>query len=209
MSSSGATSTGPSTAQPAAATPGRLIVISGPSGTGKTSICKALLARLPGSRWSVSATTRPIRPGDVEGESYEFLTAEEFARRHTAGDFLETAEYCGYQYGTPRKAIQEAVDSGSDIVLEIDVQGGRQIAETQPDSIRIFVLPPNMESLRARLEGRKSEAEAQLRKRLAEADGEIAYARDSGVYRHFVVNDELATTIEEVLRIIRSEKGLA
>ncbi len=209
MSSSRTTSAAGSSAGSVAAGRGRLIVISGPSGTGKTSICKGLLARLAGSRWSVSATTRPIRPGDVAGESYEFISPEEFARRRDAGEFLETAEYCGHWYGTPRRAIQEAVEAGHDIVLEIDVQGGRQIAESKPDSIRIFVLPPNMESLRARLEGRKSEAEAQLRKRLAEADGEIAFARDSGVYRHFVVNDELDSTIDEVIRIIRSEKGLA
>lgn len=187
-------------------TKGRLIVISGPSGAGKTSICKSLLERLPGSCWSVSATTRPIRPGDVGGESYEFITREEFQRRRTAGDFLETAEYCGQLYGTPRRPVDEAVRAGHDVVLEIDVQGGRQIAEAMPDSIRVFVLPPNMESLRARLEGRKSEAAAQLKKRLAEADGEIAFARDSGVYPHFVVNDVLEDTIEQVELIIRKEK---
>lgn len=184
---------------------GGLIVISGPSGAGKSSICKALLEQLPRATWSVSATTRPQRPGDVPGESYEFVSREEFERRRQAGEFLEWAEYCGELYGTPRARVEEAVAAGRNVVLEIDVQGGAQVARQMPASIRIFVLPPDMASLRARLAGRRTEAEAQMRGRLAKADGEIAFARDCGAYDHFVVNDVLDETVATVRRIIEEQ----
>ena len=182
-----------------------MIVISGPSGAGKTSICNALLAELPNAVWSVSATTRAPRPGDAVGSSYEFLSPDEFAQREAAGDFLETAEYVGHSYGTPRKPVEEALREGKNIVLEIDVQGGVQVAVKIPESVRIFVLPPNMESLRARLEGRKSEAQEQLRNRLAQADGEIATARDSGYYDYFVVNDVLEQTVKQIKQIVTGQ----
>ncbi len=188
---------------------GKLIVISGPSGAGKTSICKALLASSPEMVWSVSATTRPQRPGDVPGESYEFLTEDEFARRDAAGDFLESAVFIGHCYGTPREPIRRALSDGRDVIMEIDVQGGVQVAARMPESIRIFVLPPDHESLRARLTGRNTEAQDQLDRRLAKADGEIAFARDSGCYQHFVVNDILETTIEAVKSILVKEKRQA
>jgi guanylate kinase len=181
---------------------GKLIVISGPSGAGKTSICKALLEQIPDTVWSVSATTRPPRAGEVGGESYEFIAPEEFERRDRAGEFLESAEYVGHRYGTPRRPVEEALTRGQNVVMEIDVQGGMQVARRMPESICIFVLPPSRESLRARLEGRKTEAREVMARRLAEADGEIATARDSGCYGYFVVNDVLDDTIEEVKRII-------
>ena len=184
---------------------GCLIVISGPSGTGKTSICKALLEQLPGTVWSVSVTTRPPRPGEVNGRSYKFVSKEEFEAKQEAGELLESAEYIGHRYGTPRWPVEEALAAGRNVVMEIDVQGGMQVAKKMPESVRIFVLPPNMESLRARLEGRRTEAAEQLAKRLSEADGEIAIARDSGCYKHFVVNDVLETTVEQVKRIIEEE----
>jgi len=182
---------------------GKLIVISGPSGAGKTSICSALLNDLPDTIWSVSATTRPPRGSEVSGESYEFISAEEFTRRVKADEFLEHAEYVGHCYGTPRRPIVEAMARGQSVVLEIDVQGGMQVAQRMPDSIRIFVLPPDHDSLRDRLEGRNTEAREQMARRLEKADGEIAVARDSGCYQHFVVNDVLNNTIDEVKRIIQ------
>ncbi len=186
---------------------GCLIVISGPSGAGKTSICKALLERLADTIWSVSVTTRPPRAGEVDGHSYRFVSRREFEEKEARGDFLESAEYVGQRYGTPRQPVEHALAEGKNVVMEIDVQGGMQVAKKMPRSVRIFVLPPNAESLRARLEGRRTEAAGQLTRRLAEADGEIAIARDSGCYSHFVVNDVLDTTVEQVKRIIEQERS--
>ncbi len=195
-----------SAARPGPERVGKLIVISGPSGAGKTSICTGLLAELPDTVWSVSVTTRPPRPGEQSGRSYVFVSREEFERQEASGQFLESAEYVGQRYGTPRRPIEEALSRGQNVVAEIDVQGAIQVASKMPQSIRIFVLPPNMESLRARLEGRSTEAGEQLARRLAKADGEIAVARDSGFYSYFVVNDVLETTIQEVKRIIAEEQ---
>jgi len=186
---------------------GKLIVISGPSGAGKTSVCRALLEQVPNTVWSVSVTTRPPRRGETSGASYKFVSREEFERKEAAGEFLESAEYVGQRYGPPRRPVEEALAQGQNVVLEIDVQGGMQVATRMPESVRVFVLPPDMASLRARLEGRATEAEVQLAKRLAEADGEIAIARDSGCYQHFVVNDVLEDTIAKVKNIVQSERG--
>ncbi len=184
---------------------GKLIVISGPSGAGKTSICNALLERDRGAVWSVSATTRPPRGQEKSGSSYEYISREEFDARRERGEFLEWAEYVGQLYGTPAKPVDLALEAGHNVIMEIDVQGGAQVAERVPESIRVFVLPPTMESLKARLEGRQTESAEQLARRLAEADGEIGFARDSGRYRHFVVNDVLEDTVAEIEGIIRSE----
>ena len=186
---------------------GELIVISGPSGAGKTSICNALLEQLPHTVWSVSVTTRRQRPGESGGRSYEFVTREEFLAREAAGAFLESAEYIGERYGTLRRPVEEALDRGQNVVMEIDVQGGIQVAHRVADSVRIFVLPPDDKSLRSRLEGRRTEAAEELARRLDKADGEIAAARRSGCYQHFVVNDCLETTIAEVKAIIEKESG--
>lgn len=185
---------------------GVLVVISGPSGAGKTSICDALLARDPNMVWSVSATTRAPRGAEQGGSSYEYISREEFQARRDRGEFLEWAEYLGQLYGTPAGPVREALEAGRDVIMEIDVQGGAQVAERVPESVRVFVLPPTMESLQARLAGRKTETADQLRKRLAKADGEIGFARDSGRYTQFVVNDVLEETVEEIIGIIESAR---
>ena len=121
--------------------------------------------------------------------------------------FLEAAQYLSHWYGTPAEPARQALGSGCDVIMEIDVQGGVQVARRVPDSVRIFVLPPTMESLKARLEGRNTESAEQLRKRLAVADGEIGFARDSGYYRYFVVNDDLETTITDVINLVEQERN--
>ncbi len=191
----------------ASANRGKLIVISGPSGAGKTSICDELLKRLRPSRWSVSVTTRARRAHEVDGVHYRFISREEFARLRDTGELLEHAEYLGQCYGTPRRPIEQAVAAGEYIVLEIDVQGAAQVAEKMPDSLRFFILPPTMETLKARLEGRNTESEALQQKRLAEADGEIAFARSSGVYPHIITNDILEDSVRRILDIVSRQAG--
>jgi len=148
---------------------------------------------------SVSATTRAPRPGEVDGIDYRFITEEEFARLDREDAFLETAEVFGRRYGTPRTPVEEAVRAGHTVVLEIDVQGARQVKERMPDALTVFVDPPSLDDLRARLEGRGTEGVEAVRRRLAEAEAEIA---GSGWFDDRVTNDHLAEAAEEVLRIL-------
>lgn len=185
---------------------GKLLVISGPSGAGKTSICKELLRLVPHARWSVSVTTRPRRGDEVDGQAYRFVSDAEFQRMVDAEELLEHAEYVGKRYGTPRGPVEAALAEGAVIILEIDVQGGSQVAKKLPESIRVFVLPPTRETLEARLKGRKTESETLQQKRLAEADGEIAFAIKSGVYPYVITNDILDDSVQAVFRIVMREQ---
>lgn len=184
---------------------GQLVVISGPSGAGKTSICDALLERLPNAVWSVSVTTRARRGHEVDGREYRFISSDKFQQMVEADAFIEHALYLGEHYGTPIAPIRDAVEQGKVVILEIDVQGGAQVAEKAPDSLRFFILPPTMETLKARLEGRQTESEALQRKRLARADGEIGFARSSGCYQFFITNDILRGSVDRVIEIINQE----
>ena len=185
---------------------GTLVVISGPSGAGKTSICNELLKRIPNSRWAVSVTTRPPRGQEKDGEAYRFISPEEFQRMVAADELLEHAQYLGNCYGTPRRPVEEAIAAGQTIIMEIDVQGGAQVARRMPQSVRVFVLPPTMETLKARLAGRQTESDSLQAKRLAAADGEIAFAQTGGCYPHIITNDILEDSVRRVLEIIDDER---
>ncbi|MFQ5749416.1 MAG: guanylate kinase [Planctomycetota bacterium] len=173
---------------------GRLVVVSGPSGSGKTSLWKRLLAH-PGVTFSVSATTRAPRPGEIEGRDYVFLSEKEFARRVQAGDFLEHAQVHGHSYGTLREPVLEDLGRGLDVVLEIDVQGAASVRGSGLPLVSVFVMPPSLEILGERLRGRHSDKEEEIRRRLALARAEMDQAPQ---YDQVVVNDDLDRMVAEV-----------
>jgi guanylate kinase len=182
--------------------PGMLLVISGPSGVGKTTICRAVCDRLDVVR-SISATTRPRAATDVDGVDYHFMTRQQFDRLREAGDLLEWAEVFGNCYGTPRQPVEPAIAAGRLVLLEIDVQGAVQIKAAMPDAMAIFILPPDEDALLQRLRSRAREDEAVIQRRFQKARQEIAAARDSGVYDHFVVNDDLDAAIDRTVTLVQ------
>lgn len=182
--------------------PGLLIVISGPSGAGKGTICKALLER-NNYYISVSATTRTPRNGEVNGINYFFLTKEEFKNQIQKGEFLEYAEVYDNFYGTPRSSVEKALNNGEDVILEIDIQGALKVKENYPQGVFIFILPPSMEELRNRIVGRQSETEESLLKRFKSAYEEINYVSK---YNYAVTNDTVSEAVEMVEAIIKAER---
>jgi guanylate kinase len=177
---------------------GQLFVVSGPSGAGKGTICKAL--EVEGSiALSVSITTRLPRPGEVEGISYYFVSKAEFVNMAESGELLEYAEVYGNYYGTPAKKVLEKLEEGIDVILEIDCQGAMQVKERYPGAILIFILPPSMQKLRERINGRGSETEEAIRLRMSNALSEIEYIKD---YDYYVVNNELDLAVKRVKTII-------
>ncbi|MGH2846839.1 MAG: guanylate kinase [Thermoleophilaceae bacterium] len=172
-----------------------ILVITGPSGVGKGTLIKGLLERLPGLQLAVSATTRAPREGEVNGVDYHFLSREDFDRRVSRGEFVEHAQYAGYSYGTLRSELSRPARG---IVLEIDVQGARQVRETLPEAVLIFIEPPAFEDLERRLAGRASDLPDQVERRLAAARDELAAA---GEFDHRVVNDDLERALQELTRL--------
>jgi guanylate kinase len=182
---------------------GALVVISGPSGAGKTTIVRRVLDEDPSLVWSVSATTRRPRAGEVDGRDYLFLTREEFERRLAAGFFAEHAESFGNLYGTPAGPLAEALKGGRVIVLDIDVAGARQIRAKFPEAALVFIRPPDFETLARRLTKRRSESEEQFRLRLERARSEVEAA---GEYNETITNDKLETAVTELKGLIHRIK---
>jgi len=180
-----------------------LIVLSGPSGVGKTTVSRAVARRL-GLLESISATTRTIRPGETDGADYYFLSREAFERRIADGRFVEWAEVFGRLYGTPVEEIERARAAGRAILLEIDVQGGIQIKRKFPEALAILLLAPDPQALRSRLSRRSTEVPEEAERRFAKAAEEVATARAAGCYDAEAVNDDLATAVNQVASIIET-----
>jgi guanylate kinase len=178
----------------------RVFVITGPSGVGKGTLIRGLRERMPELELSVSATTRTPRPGERHGIDYHFLTPEEFERRVETGEFVEHATYSGNRYGTLRSDLERRLRDGTPVVLEIEVQGARQVREAMPDAVQVFIAPPSSDALRARLIGRGTDSAEQVGARLETAERELAAQPEFG---HVVVNDRLEDATEELVAIVR------
>ncbi|MBI3043460.1 MAG: guanylate kinase [Betaproteobacteria bacterium] len=182
---------------------GALFIVSSPSGGGKTSLVKALLEAEPGVRLSVSHTTRPARAGEVPGRDYHFVGTAEFERMLEAGEFLESAEIYGNRYGTSQKWIERELADGHDVLLEIDWQGAQQVRRLMRPAASVFILPPSLEVLEARLRGRGLDGAGALARRLATAREEISHA---GEYDYVIINDDFNRAALDLRSIIRAER---
>jgi len=180
---------------------GRLFVITGPSGVGKGTLIRRLREAVPGIDLSVSATTRAPREGERGGVDYHFMDPEEFDRRVAAGDFLEHADYASHRYGTLRSEVEPRLARGDSVVLEIEVQGARQVRGAMPDAVLVFIAPPSREALRERLEGRGTDSADQISRRLEVADQELA-AHDE--FEREIVNDDVDRAADELAQVVRS-----
>ena len=183
---------------------GLLLVVSGPSGAGKGTICKALLNKNDQIKLSVSATTRKPRNGEVHGVNYFFIEKEEFTKMIENGEFLEYAQIYDNFYGTPKAAIIECLEKGQDVILEIEMQGARQIKEVYPEGVFIFVLPPSLEELKSRIVGRGTETQEEIEKRFSCAFEEINQIVN---YDDFIVNEDIEKSVSDVEAIICAEKN--
>ncbi len=174
-------------------------MVTGPSGVGKGSLIRGLLARLPALELSVSATTRKPRPGERDGADYHFMTPQEFERHVAAGDFVEHATYSGNRYGTLRRELERRTRAGVPVVLEIEVQGARQVRRSIPSAVAVFIAPPSLEALRARLVGRGTDSSEHIDERLRTAGRELGAQSE---FAHVVVNDRLEEATEELVGIV-------
>lgn len=182
---------------------GLLVVISGPSGVGKGTVRKALFEMTNHNlTYSVSMTTRNKRPGEIDGKDYYFVSKEEFENKIKDGKFLEYAQFVGNYYGTPLDKVNEQLDNGNEVVLEIEVEGAQQVKEKMPDCVTIFIVPPGREALYDRLKGRGTETEEIIQERIAKADREFKKAK---IYDYIVVNDEVSNAADKIMAIIRAE----
>ncbi|NIA06742.1 MAG: guanylate kinase [Actinobacteria bacterium] len=187
---------------------GLLIVVSGPSGVGKTTICRALVERL-GAELSISTTTRPPGQGERDGQDYFFLSPQEFQKRLSRNEFLEYAEVFGHLYGTLAKPVLDSLSAGRIVVLEIDVNGAKQVRQRFERALMFLILPPAPGTLGHRLNNRGRDAGAVIAERLAKADGEIRFALESKCYDHTIVNDDLEEAIDRIVTVIKQEREKA
>ncbi len=183
--------------------PGLMFVVSAPSGTGKTTLCGAVSQFFPELHFSVSYTTRPPRPGEIHGRDYHFVDPDHFQQMIQRGEFAEWAEIYGYRYGTSATQLEKVLKEGRDVILDIDVQGARQLREKKWPGIFIFILPPSLRELERRLSHRRTEKKSALEERLKKAKMEIAEAR---WYDYLIVNDELEEAQEKMKAILLAEK---
>ena len=181
---------------------GKTFIICGPSGVGKGTVVSRLLEADPTLYFSVSATTRAPRAGEADGVHYHFLTRERFQEWIDAGDFLEHAQFVGNFYGTPRRYVDEAMDQGRDVLLDIEIQGAEQIHQKRPEAVRIYIAPPSWEELERRLTGRGTEDGEKIRSRLARGREEFAAAKD---FDYLVINDTVDHAVAEIRAIMAAE----
>jgi guanylate kinase len=184
---------------------GKVVVVSGPSGVGKSTICKEVVKRLNNAHLSVSVTTRPKGESEVDGQDYWFISEEQFQQRVNKGLLLEYAEVFGHRYGTPKNRVEEVLQAGETIILEIDVQGAKQVKVLYPTAVMIFILPPSQKELAERMNLRGREDTEATEERLSEASAEIAAAWQ--YYEHMVINDDLEQAVKEVVQIIKQSIG--
>lgn len=181
---------------------GRTFIVSGPSGVGKSTVLRALLEDRPDIYFSVSATTRAARPGEVDGIHYHFISVEMFRKWIANGEFLEYAEYVGNFYGTPKKYVDAAMDHGQDVILDIEIQGALQVCNKRPDTVRIFIAPPSWTELERRLTERGTDSADTIQKRLLRAKVEFQTAH---AYDYFVINDSVEDAVRELEAIMIAE----
>jgi len=184
---------------------GKVVIVSGPSGVGKSTICREAVKRVKNVLLSVSATTRSMAEGEANGKDYWFISREEFEDKIAKDELLEYAEVFGNYYGTLKEPVERALENNETIILEIDVQGARQVKMKYPEAEMVFILPPSQRELSERMNNRGREDAEAAKERLSEADREIAVAWQA--YEHIVINDELEQAVKEVIRIIQQRSG--
>ncbi|WP_099203053.1 guanylate kinase [Miniphocaeibacter massiliensis] len=182
---------------------GFLLVLSGPSGVGKGTVCEALLNKRDDIKYSVSSTTRKKRPHEIDGENYHFLSIDEFSQKIEEGDFIEYAKVHGNYYGTPKSYVLDKISEGDIVILEIDVQGALQVKENYPEAVYIFLLPPDLQELRNRIEKRATEDEETINLRMNNAKDELSFIDK---YDYAVINSEVDSTVKSIESIIEAEK---
>jgi guanylate kinase len=184
---------------------GQIVIVSGPSGVGKSTICKMIVERMENACLSVSVTTRPKSKIEENGKDYCFITKQEFQERIDKGLLLEYANVFGNMYGTPKDKVDEILEKGKTIILEIDIQGARQVKEIYPDAIMIFILPPSSKVLSLRISGRGRDSSDSIELRMKKANTEIAAARK--FYENLVVNEDLQQAVDDCVQIIKQSKN--